>query len=63
METLNELLLTTKSTLDDLIPRSDQLMEQSHRQERTLLKVQDELNMKADTIILELGQVTNATRM
>ncbi|TRY63771.1 hypothetical protein TCAL_11494 [Tigriopus californicus] len=62
METLKELLLTTKSTLDDLVPRSDQLLEQSHRQERSLLKVQDELNMKTDSIIMELGQIGTSMR-
>lgn len=49
----------TKSSIDYLLPKSDDLLTQNERQERAISQIHADLGSKANTIIKNLEEVEN----
>ena len=52
----------TKSSVDDLLPKSDELLTQTQRQERAINEIHTDLRLKTNKIIENLEGVENRLR-
>lgn len=50
------MLAGTKTSVDDLVPKSEQLLSQTQRQERAISNIHNDLKEKTNAIMKELGQ-------
>ncbi|XP_077302101.1 uncharacterized protein LOC143922644 isoform X1 [Arctopsyche grandis] len=57
MDQVWDVVVGTKSSIDDLVPKSDELLTQTQRQERAIGQIHDDLRVKANLIIENLGNV------
>ena len=53
------MLAGTKTSVDHLMPKSEELLSQSQRQERAISNIHNDLTEKTNAIINELSQVKN----
>ena len=51
------MLAGTKTSVDHLMPKSEELLSQSQRQERAISNIHNDLTEKTNAIINELSQV------
>ena len=51
------MLAGTKTSVEDLLPKSEQLLSQTQRQERAISNIHYDLNEKTNAIMKELSQV------
>jgi hypothetical protein len=51
------MLTLTKSSVDDLLPTSEQLLSQTKRQERAITDIRNDLNEKTNVILEGLSEV------
>lgn len=54
MDEVWDVVVGTKSSVDDLVPKSNELLSQNIRQERAIGQIHDDLNVKANLIIERL---------
>lgn len=57
MDEVWNVVVGTKSSVDDLLPKSDELLTQTQRQERAIGQIHDDLRTKANLIIENLDMV------
>lgn len=57
MDEVWDVVVGTKSSVDDLVPKSDELLTQTQRQERAIGEVHNDLRTKANKIIANLDMV------
>jgi len=57
MDEVWDVVVGTKSSVDDLLPKSDELLTQTQRQERAISNIHDDLRSKANKIIENLNMV------
>lgn len=57
MDEVWNVVVGTKSSVDDLVPKSDELLTQTQRQERAIGEIHNDLNMKTNKIIANLDKV------
>lgn len=57
MDEVWDVVVGTKSSVDDLLPKSDELLTQTQRQERAISNIHDDLRTKANKIIENLNMV------
>ena len=57
MKEMKGMMKGTKNSVDGLVPKSEELLSQTHRQERAISNIHSDLNEKTNKIILELTQV------
>lgn len=57
MDQVWDVVVGTKSSVDDLVPKSDELLTQTQRQERAIGQIHDDLRVKANLIIENLDNV------
>ena len=57
MEDIRGMLVGTKTKVDHLMPKSEELLTQSQRQERAISNIHSDLTEKTNAIIQELSQV------
>lgn len=57
MDEVWDVVVGTKSSVDDLVPKSDELLTQTQRQERAIGEIHDVLRSKTNKIIENLGMV------
>ncbi|XP_044733955.1 rhoGEF domain-containing protein gxcJ [Chrysoperla carnea] len=57
MDEVWDVVVGTKSSVDDLVPKSDELLTQTQRQERAIGEIHDVLRTKTNKIIENLGMV------
>ena len=56
------MLAGTKTSVDHLMPKSEELLSQSQRQERAISNIHTDLTEKTNAIINELSQVKLANK-
>ncbi|XP_056631128.1 angiopoietin-2 [Diorhabda sublineata] len=57
MDEVWNVVVGTKSSVDDLVPKSDELLTQTQRQERAIGEIHNDLKMKTNKIIANLDKV------
>lgn len=57
MDEVWDVVVGTKSSVDDLVPKSDELLTQTQRQERAIGQIHDDLRLKTNLIIENLDMV------
>lgn len=57
MDEVWNVVVGTKSSVDDLVPKSDELLTQTQRQERAIGEIHNDLRMKTNKIIANLDKV------
>ena len=57
VEDIRGMLVGTKTKVDHLMPKSEELLTQSQRQERAISNIHTDLTEKTNAIIQELSQV------
>lgn len=57
MDEVWNVVVGTKSSVDDLVPKSDELLTQNQRQERAIGEIHNDLRMKTNKIIANLDKV------
>lgn len=57
MDEVWDVVVGTKSSVDDLVPKSDELLSQTQRQERAIGEIHDDLRTKTNKIIANLDMV------
>ena len=57
VEDIRGMLAGTKTSVDHLMPKSEELLTQSQRQERAISNIHNDLTEKTNAIINELSQV------
>ena len=57
MDEVHGMLAGTKTSVDHLVPRSEELLSQTQRQERAISNIHNDLKEKTNAIIKELSQV------
>lgn len=57
MDEVWNVVIGTKSSVDHLVPKSDELLTQTQRQERAIGEIHNDLNMKTNKIIANLDKV------
>lgn len=57
MDEVWDVVVGTKSSVDDLVPKSDELLTQTQRQERAIGEIHNDLRTKANKIIANLDMV------
>ena len=57
VEDIRGMLVGTKTKVDHLMPKSEELLTQSQRQERAISNIHSDLTEKTNAIIQELSQV------
>ena len=57
VEDIRGMLVGTKTKVDHLMPKSEELLTQSQRQERAISNIHSDLTEKTNAIINELSQV------
>ena len=63
VEDIRGMLAGTKTSVDHLMPKSEELLSQSQRQERAISNIHNDLTEKTNAIINELSQVKNYKRI
>ena len=62
VEDIRGMLAGTKTSVDHLMPQSEELLTQSQRQERAISNIHNDLKEKTNAIINELSQVSYALK-
>ena len=62
VEDIRGMLAGTKTSVDHLMPQSEELLTQSQRQERAISNIHNDLTEKTNAIINELSQVSYALK-
>ena len=57
MDEVHGMLAGTKTSIDHLVPKSEELLSQTQRQERAISNIHSDLREKTNAIMKELGQV------
>lgn len=57
MEEVKKMMQDTKSSVDNLVPRSEKLLNNTQSQEKAILNMHSDLNGKTNAIMKELREV------
>ncbi len=62
MDEVKNMLDGTKSSVDNLVPRSEELLNNTQRQEKAISDIHSDLNEKTNAIMKELTEVSKSVQ-